>query len=325
MSSEFAKVDSLGKFIDAVSELRGFWGLPKHKELWFRGEAQDYGDTILRPELYRPVKGKPLKPISKLLSIENHLSDEFRRNAVEYVPTSDDWDWDSYFLMQHHECPTRLLDWSDGALMAMHFALRDKKHDDKDARVYVLAVDRLNEQLKQLPDVQIAKAAWKDLAAKRPSYELDEDLWEGSYLPSDDDDRAELNVPRPPLILDFPHITRRIAQQIYRVRDGTQLAIRRIHKDGHDHQVDPHSKRTPTNNQARIERLRPYGIGYLSRFGRTGTRNEAALGRSEGCSRRERLIFTRNPQILHGRSDCAKTIRETRPVPFGACIPLGAT
>jgi hypothetical protein len=213
MSSEFAKVDSLGKFIDAVSELRGFWGLPKHKELWFRGEAQEYVGTILRPELYRPVKGKPLKPISKLLSIENHLSDEFRRNAVEYVPTSDDWDWDSYFLMQHHECPTRLLDWSDGALMAMHFALRDKKHDDKDARVYVLAVDRLNEQLKQLPDVQIAKAAWKDLAAKRPSYELDEDLWEGSYLPSDDDDRAELNVPRPPLILDFPHITRRIAAQ----------------------------------------------------------------------------------------------------------------
>jgi hypothetical protein len=215
MPVEYARVDSLGKFIDSVSELRKAWGLPKHKELWFRGEAKDYGETTLRPELYRPTEeGKLLKPISKLLSIENDLYEEFQRNAVEHADTTDDdWDWDSYFLMQHHEGPTRLLDWSDGALMALHFALRNKRYDDKDARVYVLEVYRLNEQLKQLPDVKIAQDAWKDYAAKHPSYDLDEDLWEESYLPSDEEDHAELNVPRPPLVLDFPHITRRIAAQ----------------------------------------------------------------------------------------------------------------
>jgi hypothetical protein len=47
-------VNSLGAFIDRVNEIRKSWGLPKHKELWFRGD------------------------------------------------------------------PTRLLDWSDGALMALH-------------------------------------------------------------------------------------------------------------------------------------------------------------------------------------------------------------
>ncbi|MGD0617750.1 MAG: FRG domain-containing protein [Bryobacteraceae bacterium] len=210
-------MDSLGKFIDCVSDFRREWGLAKHKELWFRGESKDYGGTSLRPELYRPASvDVSLKPIWKLLKIENELYDEFRRNAIvrsdEKTP-EEDWDWDSYFLMQHHEGPTRLLDWSDGALMALHFALRNKKDDRHDARVYVLESYRLSEQLKQLPDVKILQDAWKAYVVKHPSWELSEDEWEDAYLPADDEDLAEINVPRPPLVLDFPLITRRIAAQ----------------------------------------------------------------------------------------------------------------
>src|ERR1017187_2502412 len=132
MPSEDA-VDSLGEFIACVSKFRQSWGLAKHKELWFRGESRDYEETILRPELYRPASSEvSLKPIWKLLKIENDLYDEFRRNAVERSDektSEEDWDWDSYFLMQHHNGPTRLLDWSDGALMALHFALRNKADD----------------------------------------------------------------------------------------------------------------------------------------------------------------------------------------------------
>ena len=63
-------VNCLGKFIDRISENRQSWGLPKHKELSFRGESKKYGDTILRPELYRPPNvGVPLKPISELLNL----------------------------------------------------------------------------------------------------------------------------------------------------------------------------------------------------------------------------------------------------------------
>jgi hypothetical protein len=48
-----------------------------------------------------------MKPVPELLEIEN-----FHRCAIQLLDrtTSDeDWDWDSYFLMQHHNAPTRLL------------------------------------------------------------------------------------------------------------------------------------------------------------------------------------------------------------------------
>lgn len=217
MSETEKPVESLGEFIDRVSVLRRSWGLAKHKELWFRGESRDHGDTILRPELYRPASADvSLKPIWKLLTIENDLHEEFKRAAVERCndPISkDDWDWDSYFLMQHHNGPTRSLDWSDGALMALHFALRNKKDDSCDARVYVLESYRLSEYLKSLSDIKLLEQDWKAYVAKHPSYDLNEDEWEDCYLPADEDANTERPVPRPPLVLDFPLISRRIAAQ----------------------------------------------------------------------------------------------------------------
>lgn len=215
MTKEFARVDSLGKFIDNVGKLREYWGLPKHKELWFRGEAKDYGKTRLRPELYRPANDtSPLKPISKLLDIENELHEEFKRNAVEYEKEADDeWDWDSYFLMQHHEGPTRLLDWSDGALIALHFALRDKSCDNCDAYVYVLEAYRLSQKLNKLPEIKIAIKEWEKYVENHPSEKLEADAWDGLYLPNFNEDRLEVDVPPTPLVLDIAHITRRIAAQ----------------------------------------------------------------------------------------------------------------
>lgn len=215
MAGIYATVKSLGDLIDKVSKIRETWGLPKHKELWFRGESRDYKDTILRPELYRPIDEKvPLKQISKLLSIENELHEEFMRNATEYQgPTDDNWGWDSYFLMQHHDGPTRLLDWSDGALMAVHFALRNKMDDSEDARVYVLEPYRLAERIKQTPDRTVAEETWKKYLEMHPSGDLDGDDWDEIYLPCFEKEREEMTLPRPPLVLDFVHLTRRIAAQ----------------------------------------------------------------------------------------------------------------
>lgn len=215
MGKELKPVNSLGEFIDAVGKLREHWGLPRHKELWFRGEAKDYEKTRLRPELYRPADdASTLKPISKLLDIENDLHEDFKRNAVEYEKEADDkWDWDSYFLMQHHEGPTRLLDWSDGALIALHFALRDKKCDDEDAYVYVLEAYRLSQKLNKLPGIKIAIKEWEKYVKNHPAEELDTNAWDDLYLPNFNEDRLEADVPPTPLVFDMAHITRRIAAQ----------------------------------------------------------------------------------------------------------------
>jgi FRG domain len=210
------KAKSLGRFVDRVAELRQFWGLPEDKELWFRGERRIY-PTILRPQLYRPPMGRTLKPVPELLKIENTLYEDFQRCAVQLCNekvSEEDWDWDSYFLMQHHNAPTRLLDWSDGALMALHFAVREKRNDDTaDPIVYVMEPYRLLAELKALPEAELAKKQWKDYVAKHATEDLSEDDWEDAYLPADEEDLTELPMPPLPLLLDFSHITRRIAAQ----------------------------------------------------------------------------------------------------------------
>ncbi|MGA8668626.1 MAG: hypothetical protein WB679_02050 [Terracidiphilus sp.] len=105
-----------------------------------------------------------------------------------------------------------MLDWSDGALMALHFAMRESRHD-KDARVYVLEPDRLNDKLNALPDAKIGAQEWESYVKAHPSADDDEEDWETRYLPGISEANPEINVPRTPFVLEFPHINRRIAAQ----------------------------------------------------------------------------------------------------------------
>jgi hypothetical protein len=163
--------------------------------LWFRAEDLTYDKTLLRPRLYRPRGGKPPKGITELLEIENTLYNEFERCAAQLceVRPGEDWEWEWYFLMQHHGVPTRLLDWTDGGLIGLHFAVRDKSAAKGD------------------PD---AIKRWERFYAKHP-FEYDEEDWDRLYLPADEDDAKEklLNTPKIPLLWDSPHVTRRIAAQ----------------------------------------------------------------------------------------------------------------
>ena len=222
---ESITVTSLGEFIDRVHKIRNDWRIPEHKELWFRGEGERHDTSLLRPNLYRPPKGKAMQSIPDLLNIECDLYDDFQRCGAQLCnerleEAYLEWDW--YYLMQHHNAPTRLLDWSDGALIALHFALRNKTKDalrDETTKslchpsVYVLDPERLKDRLDSFPERAADKERWKDYVKKHPFFEGREHEWEYAHLPADEKERDELPIPSLPLVLDFPHITRRVAAQ----------------------------------------------------------------------------------------------------------------
>jgi hypothetical protein len=108
---------SLVNFVAWVEEVSDFFrDGDEYFPVWFRGVGNQ--SHALLPGLYRTKDGLEAFADSELRS-------EFMRRALpfanEMMPRND-WEW--YFLMQHFRVPTRLLDWSDAALVALHFSLQ---------------------------------------------------------------------------------------------------------------------------------------------------------------------------------------------------------
>jgi hypothetical protein len=215
-----AKVRSLEEFLLVVRNLRRKWRMRRDQELWFRAEDIAHHKTRLQPGLYRPrIDARMHKPVQKLLALENRLYEECRRCAAQLSPSdvgSIDDEWDSYFLMQHHGVPTRLLDWSDGALISLDFAVRDKQIAPKNGSIiYILNPYWLLKRLERSPDRKSAEKRWKDYWEKKRPYDTDDEDSDRLYLPfgADNPDEPLLNMPALPILWDSPHMTRRIAAQ----------------------------------------------------------------------------------------------------------------
>jgi len=189
--------------------------LPPHKEIWFRGEDAKHVSTRLRPKLYRPIPGRPLLPVLDLLGVENDLYDDFERSAAQLsdVKPQVDWEWEWYFLMQHHGVPSRLLDWTDGSLIALHFAVTSRSPAaTTDALVYCLNPYWMLKFLNWDADRQDAKDRWKAwLKVHKSDYSRGD--WERLYLPASRSTNKKWPPPKTPILWDSPHLERRVAAQ----------------------------------------------------------------------------------------------------------------
>ena len=194
-----SSVRSLAEFVRRVRQVLKDWTRQQSDSTgWFRGQPED---KTLLPRLYRGNRCD-----------EFEVFTDFKRygtQLAERLP-ADDWDW--YFLMQHYGAPTRLLDWTDSALVALYFAVRLDpfgKTKPKAPVVWVLEPGRLN------------KAVINDDVILLKDTPEAERYLEGLL-------RQGTRLPKYPVAIDPPHVDRRLALQRShftlhgKIRDGLE-------------------------------------------------------------------------------------------------------
>lgn len=120
------------KFIEEIASVT----YSTERKMWYRGESESNWDLL--PSVRRKPFNKP--GYEQYLTTDFYIETKRRRKDVP----QDLPGWLS--LMQHYGLPTRLLDWSESPLVALYFATRNwRKHPDKDAVIWVLDPEKLNE------------------------------------------------------------------------------------------------------------------------------------------------------------------------------------
>jgi hypothetical protein len=133
----------------------------------------------------------------------------------QVTPDEGEEDWTWYCMIQHFSAPTRLLDWSDGALMALHFAVNGQDVPDS-PRVFVLDSYALDKKLEQDHQVRDAKKAWRRYLKRYRKSRRWQCDWYDTYLPlwtNKERHKEGLELPACPMLDDPDIITRRLAAQ----------------------------------------------------------------------------------------------------------------
>jgi hypothetical protein len=111
---------------------------------WFRGHSRALGSLV--PRLFRPEYRDPMFQWFRS-DLELSTIESFKRHAPiisdRQVPAENDrFGW--LCLMQHYRMPTRLLDWTENALVALYFAV--SAHHEENGELWAMLPWALNAQ-----------------------------------------------------------------------------------------------------------------------------------------------------------------------------------
>jgi hypothetical protein len=129
------EIGSVHDLLEAIRESKIANKDHAHIRLWFRGQSNS--GWPLYPGVYRPTF--PETDEAKRLRVERHMANDFRVQSAGLLTEARD-NARLYFLQQHYKVPTRLLDWTNSPLAALHFAAAD---DTNDGVLFILDAYRL--------------------------------------------------------------------------------------------------------------------------------------------------------------------------------------
>ena len=124
---------------------------------------QDYRPELKRNRsgyLYRGMPNSGYKMVTSLSrccrdkqrTLEPAILNNFAKYAVREDPTVAQNVWYQMITGQHNGLPTRLLDWTHSALVALHFAMTEDNLEEMDAHDCVVWRIDMNEQIDHLPE-----------------------------------------------------------------------------------------------------------------------------------------------------------------------------
>lgn len=183
MAIKTIQVSSLSSYVNQVNKVQAKWNIHA-SDVWFRGVAS---------QKYH------LQPGTVWRGVDAHcLVQDFLLHYEAYSDKNIQEPWSLYALMQHYGLPTRLLDWTKSALIALYFALEESnKHGEGNKRiVYMMAPGDLNNKVADDSFVY-------NVSQNRDFYK---------YLPWEISD-GEYSLPTEPLSIYIPNNNRRILSQ----------------------------------------------------------------------------------------------------------------